>query len=427
MERYVKTRLERVFPNDEEKNFVELSNHPDLTLEVLKKFPDAPWGFHTFHKHPNFSFEWVDNFRMKYWDWNKLSCIAKIDDLVKYPDFLWNWAFITDRMDYRDIMEHPELPWDFHMIYIKQITQEHIPFLEMFKDRIPEWKWLRFAKCTNWSTFKKNMHLPWFWFASDVDISMNEFLPEDVTILRELGVMFNWIKLTMNIHIDIINANPDLEWVPEFLQWNTSTWKTPVQSIETCIREWTAASTIKRYWRKSISDPNYKICRSRLEREFKELAQEKSTMSTETSVSVSFNKLRPDAIIPSKATPGSIGLDLHSVDPYIILPGQRVVVSTGLRVSLPEGVYGRIAPRSGLAVKHGLDVGAGVIDPDYTGEIRVVLFNHDSHNPFIIRPGYRIAQLILERALDPVDVKEVGDFDVSTSRGSNGFGSTGNV
>ncbi len=122
--------------------------------------------------------------------------------------------------------------------------------------------------------------------------------------------------------------------------------------------------------------------------------------------SVSFAKLRPDAIIPSKATPGAIGLDLYSVDNYFVLPGQRVVVSTGLRVILPEGVYGRIAPRSGLAVKHGLDVGAGVIDPDYTGELRVVLFNHDQTLPFLIKPGYRIAQLILEKALDVTEVLE---------------------
>lgn len=122
---------------------------------------------------------------------------------------------------------------------------------------------------------------------------------------------------------------------------------------------------------------------------------------------VSFYKLRPDAIIPSRSTPGAIGLDLHSVEPYVILPGQRVVVSTGLRVLLPEGVYGRIAPRSGLVVKHGLDIGAGVIDPDYEGELRVVVFNHDDSLPFIIRPGYRIAQLILEQALVPTSVVEL--------------------
>ncbi len=124
------------------------------------------------------------------------------------------------------------------------------------------------------------------------------------------------------------------------------------------------------------------------------------------SSTVSFLKLRPDAIIPSRSTPGAVGLDLYSVEPYIILPGQRVVVSTGLKLRLPDGVYGRIAPRSGLAVKHGLDIGAGVVDPDYDGELRVVVFNHDQTTPFILRPGYRIAQLILEKVLIPDLVDE---------------------
>jgi dUTP pyrophosphatase len=113
-------------------------------------------------------------------------------------------------------------------------------------------------------------------------------------------------------------------------------------------------------------------------------------------MSLKVTKLVPHATVPSRATPLSAGYDLYSAEGYVILPQHRVVVSTGIQVALPDGVYGRIAPRSGLAVKHGLDVGAGVVDPDYTGELKVVLFNHDPKQTFIIRPGYRIAQLILE-------------------------------
>jgi dUTP pyrophosphatase len=139
--------------------------------------------------------------------------------------------------------------------------------------------------------------------------------------------------------------------------------------------------------------------------------------------SVKFFKLSPDAIIPSKATYGSVGFDLHSISNYIVMPGQRVVVSTGLRLLLPNGLYGRIAPRSGLAVKHGIGVGAGIIDSDYTGELRVVLFNHDPIQPYVIKPGYRIAQIIFGLALD-IDVDEVNDIPIDeTPRG--GFGSTG--
>lgn len=107
-------------------------------------------------------------------------------------------------------------------------------------------------------------------------------------------------------------------------------------------------------------------------------------------------KLTPDALLPSRPSDGSAGYDLFSSDSYVILPGHRVVVSTGIRVKLPPGTYGRIVSRTGLSVKHGLDVLGGVIDPDYTGEIKVVLLNTDVRQPFVIRPGYRIAQLILE-------------------------------
>ena len=91
-------------------------------------------------------------------------------------------------------------------------------------------------------------------------------------------------------------------------------------------------------------------------------------------------------------------------------------------VKVPEGTYGRIAPRSGLAVKHGIQVGAGVIDSDYTGELKVVLFNHNNKK-YNIKPGFRIAQLILEQCVTP-EVVEVDDLD-TTDRGNNGFGSTG--
>ena len=142
-------------------------------------------------------------------------------------------------------------------------------------------------------------------------------------------------------------------------------------------------------------------------------------------MSLKVTKLIPHAIIPSRATNGAAGYDLYSADGYVLLPQHRVIVSTGIQVALPEGVYGRVAARSGLAVKHGLDVGAGVIDPDYTGELKVVLFNHDPKQTFVIRPGYRIAQLILER-YETVDVEEVdGDMGIYTDRGVNGFGSTG--
>lgn len=89
---------------------------------------------------------------------------------------------------------------------------------------------------------------------------------------------------------------------------------------------------------------------------------------------------------------------------------------------MPSGTYGRVAPRSGLAAKSGIDVGAGVIDADYRGELKVVLFNHSDEN-VDIKPGDRIAQLVLERIARP-SVADVADLD-DTERASGGFGSTG--
>jgi dUTP pyrophosphatase len=141
-------------------------------------------------------------------------------------------------------------------------------------------------------------------------------------------------------------------------------------------------------------------------------------------MSLKIKKLAPHAILPSRATPQSAGYDLYSSEGYVLLPGHRIVVSTGIQVQLPPGVYGRIAPRSGLAVKHGLGIGAGVIDADYQGELKIVLFNHDLRNNFVIRPGYRVAQLVLEYIATP-EVEEVLEFDQVTERGAGGFGSTG--
>jgi dUTP pyrophosphatase len=133
-------------------------------------------------------------------------------------------------------------------------------------------------------------------------------------------------------------------------------------------------------------------------------------------------RLVPGAVLPKRGSDGAVGYDLVATHGCVILPGQRGLVPTGLSLELPSGTYGRVAPRSGLAVKNGLDVGAGVIDPDYRGEIKVVLFNFDTE-PFLVKPGYRVAQLVIEKCETP-EVVEVDKLD-ETERGEGGFGSTG--
>ena len=139
-------------------------------------------------------------------------------------------------------------------------------------------------------------------------------------------------------------------------------------------------------------------------------------------MSLKVKKLTFDAVVPTRGSDGAVGYDIYSTDELIIPPTHCALVGSGVAIVLPPGVYGRVAPRSGLAVKHGIQVGAGVIDPDYTGEVKVVLFNH-GHADFQVNKGDRIAQLILEKC-DTPEVVEIGLLE-DTERGSGGFGSTG--
>ena len=128
------------------------------------------------------------------------------------------------------------------------------------------------------------------------------------------------------------------------------------------------------------------------------------------------------AKLPKRGSPLSAGYDLSAAEEKTIQAGGRAVVQTGLKMKIPEGCYGRVAPRSGLAVRQGINTGAGVIDADYRGEVGVVLFNHGSTD-FKVNIGDRIAQLILER-ICLAEIEKVEQLD-DTQRGAGGFGSTG--
>ena len=119
-------------------------------------------------------------------------------------------------------------------------------------------------------------------------------------------------------------------------------------------------------------------------------------------------KLSDKAILPTRGSAQAAGYDLYSAVNVSIPPHQKAIVKTDLSIRVPEGTYGRIAPRSGLAAKHFIHVGAGVIDRDYTGNVGVVLFNH-AESEFNVKEGDRIAQLICEE-IAYVEIEEVTNF-----------------
>ena len=142
-------------------------------------------------------------------------------------------------------------------------------------------------------------------------------------------------------------------------------------------------------------------------------------------MSFEINAIHKSATLPQRATVGSAGYDLSSCVSIVVPKRGRQLIPTGLTMKIPDSSYGRIAPRSGLAWKKGIDVGAGVIDSDYKDEVKVILFNHTDED-FDVKTGDRIAQIILIPVLMlPVSSKTMLSENVgSQQERQGGFGST---
>jgi dUTP pyrophosphatase len=136
-----------------------------------------------------------------------------------------------------------------------------------------------------------------------------------------------------------------------------------------------------------------------------------------------------DLPVPAPATPESAGLDLRAAvtDELVLAPGERALVPTGFALAIPPGFEGQVRPRSGLALRHGITIpnAPGTIDSDYRGEVAVLLQN-GGKEPFRLRRGERIAQLVIAPiALAELEEVAAQDDLGATERGSGGFGSTG--
>jgi dUTP pyrophosphatase len=154
---------------------------------------------------------------------------------------------------------------------------------------------------------------------------------------------------------------------------------------------------------------------------------------------IKYSRLHPEGKEPFRANASDAGYDLFSTDYVTLEPFQRKLISTGINIEIPEGFYGRVAPRSGLACKKGIDVMAGVIDSGYRGEVKVLLINLNfegynltpnafetmfgSANKIEIKPGDRIAQLIIEKchSIEWIPMQTLEE----SQRGEQGFGSSG--
>ncbi|KAI0539235.1 deoxyuridine 5'-triphosphate nucleotidohydrolase [Xylaria digitata] len=153
------------------------------------------------------------------------------------------------------------------------------------------------------------------------------------------------------------------------------------------------------------------------------MAENGSTSApAEQSPPLLIKKLSDKARLPTRGSAFAAGYDMYSSQAATVPARGKALVDTDIAIAVPAGTYGRIAPRSGLASKHSIQTGAGVIDADYRGQVKILLFNH-SDADYAIAEGDRIAQLVIERIYTP-EVVEVAELEESV-RGAGGFGSTG--
>ena len=141
-------------------------------------------------------------------------------------------------------------------------------------------------------------------------------------------------------------------------------------------------------------------------------------------IELSIQRLRDDAVVPTRAYDGDAGLDLAACERVELGPGERATVGTGLAVAIPHGYAGFVQPRSGLASRHGITIvnTPGLVDSGYRGELKVILLNTDPREPFVVEAGMRIAQLVVMQVpgVDPVEVAALPESE----RGVRGFGSS---
>lgn len=151
-------------------------------------------------------------------------------------------------------------------------------------------------------------------------------------------------------------------------------------------------------------------------------------MAASSATKLKVHLRHPDAVMPKRATPKDAGCDVHAVEDKVIPAGTRGLVSTGLTLEIPDDSYVRVAPRSGLSCKKGIDIGAGVVDAGYTGIVHALVINNGTED-FVVTKGDRIAQIIVERIyMQSWTQAEEGALEAVmalSTRGEGGFGSTG--
>lgn len=278
-------------------NWNSLSVHPSVNLQVLKNLRDKPWNWSLLTKNPKFVWMWVQEFPDKAWDWNYISrcdaftwnCVREfpkapwnwnilsdringIDTLKEFPDVPWNWYKLTlgPRISSSDMIENPNLPWTVNELLFVDIDEDIVRFLRFFRSHYDQEAWQDHTARAPWKIIKQNTDLPWDLFF----MRLNSSDECELKFLYENRSTLNWNHLSEILNFSsVISKCPDLPWNFEYVSKNKTVtykdlldfpdlkWDHSVLCLDLDRREWNAASTIKKYWKKCVTDPEYKMCR----------------------------------------------------------------------------------------------------------------------------------------------------------------------
>ena len=259
-----------------------------MNAVTLATFKSAPWCTTSLARNKSFSFDWVDAAPDLSWDWNQLSRLDPDLPFVKrYITKPWNWTYVSMsiHISFTEMVENRDIPWVIEEVLFSEITDDDITYIRVFRDRYDFSAWIDHSLRAHWSVVKKTPDLPWVYFNVNPEIETQEDID---FIIEHDPALWNWVVLSSTTPIHIILDNMELPWDWNIISSNNASvsfnnvinhpevpWNyamvPPEIFDDVFARRWIAASHIKRMFKKSISDPNYKLCKKRLIKEFGDL------------------------------------------------------------------------------------------------------------------------------------------------------------
>ena len=280
-----------------------LSLHTCVNLKVLKTFPEKPWSWSLLTKNSNFvwlwvqefphkpwnwrhlsesvpfRWEWVREFPNKAWNWNILS--EKIEGIITikdFPDKPWNWYTLTlgDHITIHDMLHNPNLPWTINELLFTDIDEQTLEFIRFYRSHYDVDAWCDHTARTPWKIIKSNFDLPWVLMFVRITDS-KEFTEDDAFRYLydpKLESSWNWVHLSEMLDFNrVIKKFMDLPWdhyalsknktvsYKDVMEFTDIHWNYNLIQLSDDVRDWNAANTIKKYWKKSVTDPAYTLCR----------------------------------------------------------------------------------------------------------------------------------------------------------------------